>query len=89
MRGHDEQAVYLRGCERLAQSTWQELSALCAMDEKGHLSSENAIRLRDIGLHVPNGVCAMPQSTADVVGNYHLDNLLRAWQFLGEFNLSE
>lgn len=86
---HDEQAVYLRGCEKLAQSIWQELSALCAMDERGHLSVENAGRLADLGLQVPDGICAMPQSTADVVGNYHLDNLLRAWQFLGEFSLSE
>lgn len=87
--GHDEQAIYLRGCERLAQSVWQELSALCAMDEKGHLSVENAERLAELGLQIPDGVCAMPQSTADVVGNYHLDNLLRAWQFLGEFDLTE
>lgn len=87
--GHNEQAIYLRGCERLAQSVWQELSALCAMDEKGHLSVENAERLAELGLQIPDGVCAMPQSTADVVGNYHLDNLLRAWQFLGEFDLTE
>ena len=59
------------------------------MDEKGHLSTENAARLAALGLHVPDGICAMPQSTADVVGNYHLDNLLRAWQFLGEFNRAE
>ena len=59
------------------------------MDERGHLSVENAGRLADLGLQVPDGICAMPQSTADVVGNYHLDNLLRAWQFLGEFSLSE
>lgn len=87
--GHDEQAIYLRGWERLAQSVWQELSALCAMDEKGHLSAENAERLAELGLQIPDGICAMPQSTADVVGNYHLDNLLRAWQFLGEFDLTE
>lgn len=89
MRDHDAQVVYLRGCEKLAQRVWQELSALCTMDEKGHLSMENAIKLDRIGLHVPDGVCAMPQSTADVVGNYHLENLLRAWQFLGEFNRPE
>lgn len=88
-RDHEAQAVYLRGCEKLAQSIWQELSALCAMDEKGHLSLENAAQLDALGLNVPDGVCAMPQSTADVVGNYHLDNLLRAWRFLGAFMRDE
>lgn len=86
---HAEQAIFLRGCERLAQSVWQELSALCAMDEKGRLSPENAQRLTLLGLTVPDGICAAPKTTADIVGNYHLDNLLRAWQFLGEFNLTE
>ena len=62
---------------------------MCAMDEKGRLSPENAKRLTLLGLTVPDGICAAPQSTADIVGNYHLDNLLRAWQFLGEFNLTE
>lgn len=86
---HIEQTVFLRGCEKLAHSIWQELNALCAMDEKGRLSPENAKRLTLLGLTVPDGICAAPQSTADIVGNYHLDNLLRAWQFLGEFNLTE
>ena len=62
---------------------------MCAMDEKGRLSPENAQRLTLLGLTAPDGICAVPQSTADIVGNYHLDNLLRAWQFLGEFNLTE
>lgn len=86
---HEAQAVYLRGCEKLAQRIWQELCALCEMDEKGHLSVENAVKLAELGLEVPDGICAMPQDTADVVGNYHLDNLLRAWQFLGSFNRTE
>lgn len=86
VRDHSEQAVLLRGCEKLAQRVWQELNALCAMDERGHLSVENAVQLAELGLQVPNGICAMPQDTADVVGNYHLDNLLRAWRFLGSFN---
>lgn len=47
----------LRGCERLAQSAWQELSALCAMDEKGHLSAENAERPAELGLQSPDGGC--------------------------------
>lgn len=35
----------------------------------------------------PNWGCKA--RTADVVANYHLDNLLRTWQFLGEFGLTE
>ena len=88
-RGHEEQAIFLRGCEKLAHSIWQELSALCAMDEKGRLSPENAGQLGLLGLQVPDGICSAPQTAADIVGNYHLDNLLRAWQFLGAFLRTE
>lgn len=89
VRDHDGQAVFLRGCEGLARRIWQELNALCAMDEKGRLSPENAERLSLLGLSAPAGGCAPPETPADIVGNYHLDNLLRAWQFLGEFCLTE
>lgn len=50
---HRTQAVYLRGCEQLANALLQELTALCAMDEKGRLSPENAEKLSALGLHVP------------------------------------
>lgn len=86
---HRTQAVYLRGCEQLANALLQELTALCAMDEKGRLSPENAEKLSALGLHVPDTLPAPPQSDADVVGNYHLSGLLQAYHYLSEFNLME
>ena len=83
---HTEQAVYQRGCEQLAQTVVQELTALCMMDERGRLSPENAARLSVLGLAAPDTLCAAPQTDADVVGNYHLANLIAAYQYLSEFN---
>ncbi len=88
MSDHDDHAVFLRGCEQLAHAVWQELSALCAMDERGRLSPENAAQLSVLGLSAPEGMSAPSQSAADIVGNYHLDNLLRAYQYLIEFSES-
>ena len=87
--GHAGQAVFLRGCEQLAHAVLQELSALCAMDERGRLSPENSGRLAVLGLSAPEGMAAPPRSAADIVGNYHLDNLLRAYQYLAEFSSAE
>lgn len=86
---HAEQIVYLRGCEQLAYSVWQELSALCTMDEQGRLSPENAAHLSVLGLTAPDGLAAPPRTDADIVANYHLANLLRAYEFLIEFSRSE
>lgn len=82
---HDSTAVYLRGCEQLASSIVQELSALCAMDERGRLSPENAAGLNHLGLTVPSDLPAPSTREADVVGNYHLRNLLDAYRYLEEF----
>lgn len=80
-----DQAVMLRGCEQLAQSILNELSALCTMDEQSRLSTENAERLSVMGL----SACApiSVSSQADIVGNYHLANLINAYEYLREFLL--
>ncbi|MDY3618030.1 FUSC family protein [Agathobaculum sp.] len=88
-RDHGQQAVYLRGCEQLAQALLQELHALCAMDEMGRPSPENAKRLADIGVNVPEGLPAVPAREADVVMGYHLGNLLDAYGYLSDFSLME
>ncbi|WP_281692939.1 FUSC family protein [Agathobaculum desmolans] len=88
-QGRTEQAVFLRGCEQLARSVYQELAALCAMDERGCLSPENAARLAVLGLTAPEGMAVPPRRDADVVGNYHLDNLLRACTFFDEFDAAQ
>lgn len=86
---HAAHAAYLRGCEQLAYTVVQELTALCAMDERGRLSPCNAAGLAALGLDVPESLPAPSQSEADVVGNYHLAGLLRAWQYLAEFIRAE
>lgn len=88
-RDHAAQAAYLRGCEQLASAIVQELRALCAMDERGRLSPENAKRLASMGLAVPEQLPAAPCRAADIVGNYHLGNLLDAYGYLSDFNLME
>ena len=50
------------------------------------MSPENAEKLSALGLAAPAGLAAPPQTEADVVGNYHLDNLLRAYGFLAAFS---
>lgn len=84
---HDQQTVYLRGCEQLAQTMVHELGALCAMDERGRLSRANAERLGVLGLRVPETMPGDAHTEADVVGNYHLSNLLDAYLYLSDFNL--
>lgn len=84
---HRQQVIYLKGCEQLTWALFEELHALCAMDEKGHLSEQNAERLTSMCVTVPEG--APSKTEADIVGNYHLSNLLNAYTFLTEFNLRE
>ncbi|MDO4270958.1 MAG: aromatic acid exporter family protein [Eubacteriales bacterium] len=86
---HAGQAAFLRGCEQLAHTLLQELTALCAMDERGTLSPQNAEGLALLGLAVPEALPAPSRTDADVVGNYHLRSLLGAYQYLSEFNLIE
>lgn len=87
--GHRAQSTYLRGCEQLAQTVLQELTSLCAMDEKGRLSPQNAEKLSLLGLSVPDSLPILSATEADVVGNYHLRNLLQAYHYLSEFILME
>lgn len=86
---HNATATYLRGCEQLAGSIVQELSALCAMDERGRLDPENAADLAGLGLDVPDDLPAPSVNQADVVGNYHLRCLLDAYRYLQEFTCME
>lgn len=85
-RTHRQDAIVLRGCEQLAQIIVQELSALCAMDERGHVSPENAERLAILHLTVPEDLPAPSRSREDIVCNYHLENLLRAYQYMQDLS---
>ena len=58
------------------------------MDEMGRLSPENAAQLSVLGLTAPDGAAAPPRTDADIVANYHLDNLLRAYRYLDAFSCS-
>lgn len=84
-KNHAEQAVYFRGCEQLAQSLLQELRALCEMNEKINLYTENAKRFHIIGLHDVQGTEGKSQQKEDIVSNYHLANFLDAYYYLCDF----
>ncbi len=82
---HDEQVAFLRGLEQLAQTVVKEFSTLVSMDERSVLSAGNADCLGILGLEVPEGLPQPIRTQADAVGNYHLANLIQAYQYLREF----
>lgn len=82
---HDRQAVYLRGCEQLADTMLQELTALCAMDESGRVGQDNARRLLSFGITVAPCPDGQKLCQADVVADYHLSGLLDAYGYLHDF----
>ncbi len=84
-RDHDEQTAFLRGLEQLAQTVVKEFSILCSMDERSVLSEGNADCLCILGLEVPEELPQPIRTQADIVGNYHLANLIQAYQYLREF----
>ncbi len=84
---HRTQAVYLRG-EQLANALLQELTALCAMDEKGRLSPENAEKLSALGLHVPDTLPRRCKATRMWWAITTCPACLQAYHYLSEFNLT-
>ncbi len=82
---HNEQVAFLRGLEQLAQAVVKEFSILCSMDERSVVSEGNADCLCILGLEVPEELPQPIRTQADVVGNYHLANLIQAYQYLRDF----
>jgi len=84
-RKQDEEAL-LQGCRRLADRILLELEAICGMDSLGDLAPENEELLRVLGLAIPEqGIHPRKCTSQDtVVMNYHLQNFLSAYQYLGE-----
>ncbi len=82
---HDEQTAFFRGLEQLAQTVVKEFSTICSMDERFVLSEGNADCLCILGLEVPEELPQPVCTQADIVGNYHLANLIHAYQYLREF----
>ncbi len=76
------EAAYLRGCEQLAIRMDQELSALCCMDVMGAPNEDNVKRLTELGLKIPDIQAQWYSEQDNMVLNYHLSNLLDAYQFL-------
>lgn len=83
------EAVYLRGCQQLAQRMLGELAALCAMDEPGRPDRRCIERLAVLGLTIPPEVSAYDDAATenDTVLRYHLCKLLDAYGFLQDLNL--
>ncbi len=84
-RKNNDEAL-LKGCCQLAQRMVEELEAICGMDELGDLASENAQRIRTLGLSLPEeGLPPRKCTRRDtIVMNYHLDKLLAAYDYLGQ-----
>lgn len=84
-RRHDDEA-WLCGCGQLAQRMVQELEVICGMDSPGDLATENAARMQELGLSIPEaGVTGRKCTRHDtIVMNYHLEKLLAAYRYLGE-----
>ncbi len=84
-RRHDDEAR-LCGCGQLAQRMVQELEVICGMDSLGDLATENAAKMQELGLSLPEaGVIGRKCSRHDtIVMNYHLEKLLAAYSYLGE-----
>lgn len=84
-RTHDDEAL-LAGCKQLVERMVEELEAICGMDTPGDLAMENAARMQELGMDLPEaGISGRKCTRHDtIVMNYHLDKLLTAYRFLGE-----
>ena len=84
-RTHDDEAL-LAGCKQLVERMVEELEAICGMDSPGDLAMENAARMMELGMDLPEaGISGRKCTRHDtIVMNYHLDKLLAAYRFLGE-----
>lgn len=84
-RKHDDEAL-LCGCKQLVERMVEELEAICGMDSPGDLAMENAARMMELGMDLPEaGISGRKCTRHDtIVMNYHLDKLLAAYRYLGE-----
>ncbi len=84
-RKHDDEAL-LAGCKQLVERMVEELEAICGMDSPGDLAMENAARMMELGMELPeSGISGRKCTRHDtIVMNYHLDKLLAAYRYLGE-----
>jgi len=84
-RKHDDEALLL-GCKQLVERMVEELEAICGMDSPGDLAMENAARMQELGMDLPEaGISGRKCTRHDtIVMNYHLDKLLAAYRYLGE-----
>lgn len=76
-------SVYLSGCRQLGLRILQELEAICFMDTFGNVGVENAKRLAELGLELPDALPKRKCTKHDtIVMNYHLEKLLDARLYL-------
>ncbi|MGE4549430.1 MAG: aromatic acid exporter family protein [Intestinibacillus sp.] len=81
-------AAYMRGCQQLLVKMADELSAMCNMDSSPPPSPANCERLALLGLTIPADVtqnCKCAEADI-IVLNFHLANLLDAYDFLSDLN---
>ena len=75
---------YMTGCAQLAGRIVQELTALCSMERMGKPDTDQFLRLRCIGLEIPDQGIPLHHNTEEdnIVTNYHLKQLLDSREFL-------
>lgn len=83
-----QEAAYLRGCEQLLQKMVGELEALCNIDSNPMPSKTCLERLEKHGLVSSDlSPCrGRHNETHEIVFDFHINNLLDAYDFLNDFN---
>lgn len=81
-RTRKQAAVYLRGCQQLAERIYDELKTLCMMDSPGTPKAGHRERLAALGITAVSSAALRSSPVEDAVLGYHLDNLLTAFSFL-------
>lgn len=79
-----QEAAYLRGCQQLLDKMGGELAALCNMDSNPVPGESVLARMKEHGMNVPEEmpVCGYCSETDTTVMNFHITNLLDAYDFL-------
>ena len=83
-RKHDAEALVC-GCRQLGERMVAELEVICGMDTLGDLASDNAEKLKALGIPVGDLKVRKCTRRDTIVMNYHLEKLLLAYEYLESF----
>ena len=83
-RKQDAEALVC-GCRQLGERMVAELEVICGMDTLGDLASDNAEKLRALGIPISDLAPRKCTRRDTIVMNYHLEKLLLAYEYLETF----